>query len=336
MAQAATCGTATLHEAGGRRFALSSIIKPLDADRSLVGRAFPVRSTAGSNLALHHAILAAQPGQVLVVDVGDGVDFGYWGEVMTVAAQQRGVAGLVLNGRVRDKQQIISLGFPVFSAGVSINGTGKLPERNTLGEEILLGTAAIADGDLVVGDADGVVVIPWGQAETVIVDGIKRDAAEQAYFQRLYAGESTIDIYNLPPLAGSTPPAPARQSIEVEGLSHGRLPIPAASRLRGVVATGGVRGVDPATGALSADPRIQAEHMFANLRAILFAAGASTTDLVKLTIWITDAEVRDCVSDPWLKMFPDPHSRPARHILTYALPGGMRIQCEALAVLPHV
>jgi 2-iminobutanoate/2-iminopropanoate deaminase len=124
-----------------------------------------------------------------------------------------------------------------------------------------------------------------------------------------------------------------RTSIEVEGLGHGGLPIPAASRIGNFVATGGVRGVDPKTGKMPDDVTEQAALMFANLRLILAAAGAGPEHVLKMTVWIKAPEARVAVNEEWVKMFPDSSARPARHTLNYDLPGGMLVQCDALAVI---
>jgi 2-iminobutanoate/2-iminopropanoate deaminase len=123
-----------------------------------------------------------------------------------------------------------------------------------------------------------------------------------------------------------------RVSIFVEGLDHGSLPIPTASRLGPFIATGGIRGVDRKTHQLPEDPALQADLMFENLDAVLQAAGASVEQVLKLTIWIKSGALRSVVNAGWLKCFPDPDSRPARHILIYDLLGGMAVQCEALAI----
>ncbi|HWK35448.1 RidA family protein [Sphingomonas sp.] len=124
-----------------------------------------------------------------------------------------------------------------------------------------------------------------------------------------------------------------RISIDVDGLTHGALPIPTASRIGPFLATGGIRGVDPATHALPDDPQAQADLMFDNLRLVLEAAGAAPGDVLKLTVWLCDGSLRPIVNPGWLRLFPDPASRPARHVLIQALPGAMAIQCEALAVV---
>jgi 2-iminobutanoate/2-iminopropanoate deaminase len=124
-----------------------------------------------------------------------------------------------------------------------------------------------------------------------------------------------------------------RQSIEVSGFSHGNLPIPAASRVGDLVATGGVMGLDPEAGKLPDDVAEQARLMFANLQRILAAGGATMEDILKITVWVKVPEARAAVNVEWLKLFPDPRSRPARHTLQNDhLAGNMLVQCDALAV----
>jgi enamine deaminase RidA (YjgF/YER057c/UK114 family) len=124
-----------------------------------------------------------------------------------------------------------------------------------------------------------------------------------------------------------------RQSIEVAGFGHGNLPIPAASRVGDLVATGGVMGLDPESGKLPDDVAEQARLMFANLQRILAAGGAVMEDVLKITVWVKVPEARAAVNTEWLKAFPDARSRPARHTLQNDhLPGNMLVQCDALAV----
>src|SRR5262245_39235634 len=100
---AAGLSSASLHEASGKQGALPATLKPLSATMWVCGRALPVRCPKGDNLWIHRALAASAAGDVLVVDCGiDGLDFGYWGEVMATAAMARGLAGLVITGGVRD------------------------------------------------------------------------------------------------------------------------------------------------------------------------------------------------------------------------------------------
>lgn len=199
--RASGLSSATVHEAAGRIGALPSNIKPVTSHLRILGPAYPVSSPPGDNLHLHHAIYAARPGDVLVVECGRGDEFGYWGEVMSVAAHAVGLGGLVITGGVRDSDKLVGLGFPVFAGNVSIRGTGKDPlGQGSLGKPVRIGDVEIVSGDMVIGDADGVVVIPAARAEDVLTKSRARDAAELGYFERLHAGETTLQIYNLPPL----------------------------------------------------------------------------------------------------------------------------------------
>jgi 2-iminobutanoate/2-iminopropanoate deaminase len=124
-----------------------------------------------------------------------------------------------------------------------------------------------------------------------------------------------------------------RRSFDVEGLGHAN-PIPAVSRIGNVVATGGVSGTDTSTGKIPDDVATQCAHMFANLRTILAAAGATPEDVIRVTVWIKQPEIRAAVNKEWVVMFSDPHSRPARHTMFYDhFAGAMVVQCEAWAVI---
>lgn len=200
IAAAAGLPTATIHEAAGRTGALPSAIKPLSAETWLCGPAYPVRSPAGDNLAIHHGLYAARAGDVLVVDCGDA-EYGYWGEVMASAAQAIGVAGLVISGGVRDIRQMQAMGFGVFAGNVCIRGTGKDPAGGgTIGMPVTIGDVLVSAGDLVVGDADGVVVVEAGRAEGVIREARARERDEEELLARLRAGATTLELFSLPSL----------------------------------------------------------------------------------------------------------------------------------------
>jgi 2-iminobutanoate/2-iminopropanoate deaminase len=126
----------------------------------------------------------------------------------------------------------------------------------------------------------------------------------------------------------------ARRSIEVPGFSHGGQPIPAASRVGNIIMTGGVYGLDPATGKIPDDVGQQAELMFANLKRIMEAGGAGLDQIVKVTVYVKVPEARGAVNTQWLAAFPDAASRPARHTFQNDhLPANMLVQCDATAVL---
>jgi 2-iminobutanoate/2-iminopropanoate deaminase len=124
----------------------------------------------------------------------------------------------------------------------------------------------------------------------------------------------------------------SRRSFELEGHGHGGAPIPVASRVGPFVATGGIRGVDCSTGKIPSQLDEQVHHLFQNLRAVIEMTGATVETILKVTIWIATPEARAAVNGPWTAMFPDADARPVRHILHYDLPGGLLVQCEALAI----
>ena len=122
-----------------------------------------------------------------------------------------------------------------------------------------------------------------------------------------------------------------RTSIEITGFAH-KNPIPAASRAGNMLMTGIITGTDPATGKLADTLEAQCANVFHHVRAIMAAAGGSTDDIIKMNVWMADRGRRDVLDAEWVKMFPDPQSRPARHTSQTALEGGQLIVCDITAV----
>lgn len=185
---------ATLHEAMGQAGALPSAIKPLKQQMKLCGPAVTVHSMPKDNLLLHRALAAAAPGDVLIANVSEHFEAGYWGEIMTVAAQARGIAGLVIDGCVRDADPIEALDFPVFCRGLCVRGTTKFG-RGSLNEPIVIGDVPIRPGDMIAGDRDGVVVVPSHRLEAVIEAALAREAKEALTMDALRQGKTTLEIY---------------------------------------------------------------------------------------------------------------------------------------------
>ncbi|WP_327699779.1 RraA family protein [Streptomyces sp. NBC_00459] len=186
--------SATLSEASGLSVALAPEIRSLWAGARLCGPAFTVQGAGGDNLALHHAVLQAPAGSVLVADLG-GARFGHWGEILTVAAQRRGIAGLLIDGGVRDAAETEALGFPVFSRNNAILGTRK-DFPGVFGRPVGVGGLIIRTGDLVVGDVDGVVALPASDTERILDRADARVAHENELMRQLRAGRSTLDLYD--------------------------------------------------------------------------------------------------------------------------------------------
>lgn len=196
VAAAAALPTATLHEAAGKVGALPSALKPVDPRFRFAGSALTVHSPPGDNLWIHRALEVARPGDVLAVFAGGAHEHGYWGEIMTTMAQVRGLAGLVIDGCVRDGVLLAGIGFPVFARGLCIRGTGKdFGATGWIGHPVTMGDVVVQAGDLVVGDADGVVAVPQARAAQVIAAAQRREADEAAILERLRAGETTMAVY---------------------------------------------------------------------------------------------------------------------------------------------
>src|SRR6266542_4379626 len=175
-------GAAALGESGGRP--MPSRIRPVWPGARLAAPSFAVRCSPGDNLAIHVAVARAPAGSALAVEVGIERELGYWGEVLTTAARARGIAGLVIDGCVRDTAALEAHAFPVFSAGVALPGaTKELP--GTAGGTAEVGDVPVQTGDWLVGDADGVTVVPAAQLDDVLSAGQARADREQALFDSL-------------------------------------------------------------------------------------------------------------------------------------------------------
>ena len=189
-------GTATIHEAAGKIGVLPPQIKPMAPSFAISGPAVTVQSPGGDNLWLHRAIVAAQPGDVLVVTVDGVYEHGYWGEIMSTAARARHLGGLVIDGCVRDGAILERVGFPVFARGLCIRGTGKdFSARGWINHPLLVGDVTINAGDLIVGDTDGVVAVPRDRVAEVLDKSRARENKEADVMKKLDAGETTIDLY---------------------------------------------------------------------------------------------------------------------------------------------
>lgn len=193
VARFAELSSATVYEAAGKRGAMCSAIRPAYPEARLCGTAVTVRCHPADNLMLHKAITVAGPGDIIVADLGAYDEAGAWGEITTTAAVARGVSGLVIDGRVRDIARIRQIGFPIFCRGLSIKGTTK----ETLGEinhPVVVGGVLVRPGDIVLGDADGVVVVPVDRAAEVLQASLAREATEAKIIEQLQQGKTTLEL----------------------------------------------------------------------------------------------------------------------------------------------
>ena len=167
--------------AGGPR------LRPLHAGGPMAGPALTVKTRPGDNLMIHKALLMAEPGDVIVVDAGGDLTTALVGELMLSYAIARGVAGIVINGAVRDYGWIKNNGFPVFAAGVTHRG----PFKDGPGEinvPIALDGMVIEPGDLVLGDDDGLLCVPFDQAATIHEQARAKNEAEAKILANTQAG----------------------------------------------------------------------------------------------------------------------------------------------------
>ncbi len=189
-------GSATIGESGGRP--LHPRIKPAWPGARLAAPTYTVTCPPGDNLAIHLAVAGAPAGSALVVDAHEQPERGYWGEVLTTAAEARGLVGLVIDGGVRDVSAVEAHGFPIFSALVALPGATKRG-GGTVGGPARVGGVAVATGDWVVGDADGVTVVAGEELDLVLSAAGARADKETAMFDRLRQGATTLELLGLDP-----------------------------------------------------------------------------------------------------------------------------------------
>jgi regulator of RNase E activity RraA len=178
VAEFAGISPTTFADILGRRQVMDIGIRPLWPSPRVAGPAYTVRCPAGDNLMLHAAIYRAAPGSILVVEAGD-VDYAVAGGNMCAVAQRHGIAGLVVDGVIRDLVEARELGFPVFARGV-IPVPGAKDAIAPLNEPVRCGGVAVSPGDIVVADEEGVVVTPASRRDEVLLAAQAKAAAEEA------------------------------------------------------------------------------------------------------------------------------------------------------------
>jgi RraA family protein len=181
---------ANISDCMARMTAAGPRLRPMHRSGYLVGPALTVKCRPGDNLMIHKALMMAQPGDVIVVDAGGDLTNALFGEIMTATAVARGVAGIVLNGAVRDSEEIGEGTFPLYAAGVTHRG----PYKDGPGEinvPIAIDGMVIEPGDMMVGDADGLLCIPFADVDAILEATRKKMEIEAQMLRDIAAG--TLD-----------------------------------------------------------------------------------------------------------------------------------------------
>lgn len=189
-------GVATVHEAQGRTGLMKPYMRPIYPEARVAGPAVTVLSHPGDNLMIHAAVEVCRPGDVLVVALVSESTDGMFGELLACSVRARGVAGLVIDAGVRDAADLTAMKFPAWAKAISAQGTVK-ETAGSVNVEVVCAGVVVRPGDAIVGDLDGVVVVPREKAAEIGKLGEQRRAKEERTRERLRSGELGLDIYGL-------------------------------------------------------------------------------------------------------------------------------------------
>jgi 4-hydroxy-4-methyl-2-oxoglutarate aldolase len=199
LGRARGCAVSDLHEVlgveDGAKATMSARMRPLALGIHMAGSAITVRPAPGDNLMLHRALALAQRGDVLVI-AADGIPAAYWGELAALYAERIGLAGVVVDGNIRDADALLAMRYPVWSTSIH----PAHPEKKGAGQvnvPVTCDGVPVRPGDLVVGDGDGVIVIPRERAEAAVDATLHRANEEKIAAQKIAAGAALWNLHGL-------------------------------------------------------------------------------------------------------------------------------------------
>jgi len=196
FAALAQLGTATVHEAAARSPVVDADLIQVVPGSRAAGPARTVRCGQNDNLMVHAAVAGAQPGEVLVLTMPEPAPIALIGELIATQAKTSGVAAILVDGAVRDVDELRELGLPVWARFVRVSGAEK-EVRGEIGGTVQVGGATIRQGDLVVLDADGAVVVPAARTDETVTRAQERERSEVEAREQYLAGALSYDTYGL-------------------------------------------------------------------------------------------------------------------------------------------
>lgn len=203
--------TTAVNDAMNQKNTMDPGIKSVARGMKVMGRAYTVDCLPGAIITCHRALAEVPKGSVIVVDGHDNPNAALWGGLMTSEAIQKGVKGVIIDGAIRDVETINNLGFPAFSRYITPS-VGSNKRVGTTGGTIVCGGVVVKTGDLVIGDDDGVVVIPQEQIDDILEKAKNIELKEAGILEKVNNGEHIADILGMSSLI--------KQAIEDETIKN--------------------------------------------------------------------------------------------------------------------